>query len=99
MYGSKEAELEVQRTIKRAELTAFLCLLKKWPHQGACQQQRNGLWRGEGTCIDPKACDADLSIKNWEELDLLTLKEILVEVEHFKAHRTEKRTRRTCRIL
>ena len=29
MYGSVEAELEVQRTIKRAELTAFLCLLKK----------------------------------------------------------------------
>ena len=37
MYGSKEVEFEVQRTIKRAELTAFLCLLKKvsWPHQGA----------------------------------------------------------------
>ena len=29
MYGSVEAEFEVQRTIKRAELTAFLCLLKK----------------------------------------------------------------------
>ena len=29
MYGSMEAELEVQRTIKRAELTAFLCLLMK----------------------------------------------------------------------
>ena len=29
MYGSMEAELEVQRTIKRAELTAFFCLLKK----------------------------------------------------------------------
>ena len=29
MYGSIEAELEVQRTIKRAELTAFPCLLKK----------------------------------------------------------------------
>ena len=28
MHGSMEAELEVQRTIKRAELTAFLCLLK-----------------------------------------------------------------------
>ena len=28
MYGSMDAELEVQRTIKRAELTAFLCLLK-----------------------------------------------------------------------
>ena len=29
MYGSIEAEFEVQRTIKRAELTAFLCLLRK----------------------------------------------------------------------
>ena len=29
MNGSMEAEYEVQRTIKRAELTAFLCLLKK----------------------------------------------------------------------
>ena len=29
MSGSMEAEYEVQRTIKRAELTAFLCLLRK----------------------------------------------------------------------
>ena len=29
MYGSMKAESEVQRTIKRAELTAFLCLLRK----------------------------------------------------------------------
>ena len=29
MCGSMEAELEVQRTIKRAELTAFSCLLKE----------------------------------------------------------------------
>ena len=29
MHGSMAAELEVQRTIKRAELTAFLCALKK----------------------------------------------------------------------
>ena len=29
MYGSMEAELEVQRTIKSAELTAFVCLLKR----------------------------------------------------------------------
>ena len=27
--GSMEAEFEVKRTIKRAELTAFLCLLKR----------------------------------------------------------------------
>ena len=29
LYGSMEVDFEVQRTIKRAELTAFLCLLKK----------------------------------------------------------------------
>ena len=29
MYGSLDAELEVQRTIKRAELTAFLVFLGK----------------------------------------------------------------------
>ena len=29
MYGSMEAECEVQRIIKRAGLTAFLCLLRK----------------------------------------------------------------------
>ena len=28
VYGSMDAELGVQRTIKRAGLTAFLCLLK-----------------------------------------------------------------------
>ena len=39
MYCSMEAELEVQQTMKRAELAAFLCLLKKV--QSACRQQRN----------------------------------------------------------
>ena len=29
VYGTMDAQFEVQRTIKRAELTAFLCLLKK----------------------------------------------------------------------
>ena len=29
MYGSVEAKFEVQRTIKRAQLTAFLCFLRK----------------------------------------------------------------------
>ena len=29
MYGTLDADLEVQRTIKRAELTAFLCLSRK----------------------------------------------------------------------
>ena len=29
MYGTLTAELKVQRTIKRTELTAFLCFLRK----------------------------------------------------------------------
>ena len=29
MYGTLDAELEVQRTIKRSELTVFSCLLRK----------------------------------------------------------------------
>ena len=43
IYGAMDAEFEVQRTIKRAELTAFFCLLKKryWTHQSACRQKRN----------------------------------------------------------
>ena len=28
MYGTLEADLEVQRTVERAELTAFLCLFR-----------------------------------------------------------------------
>ena len=38
----------------------------------------------------PKAGHADLWIKIWEELQHLTSKELLVEVEHVEAHRTEK---------
>ena len=50
----------------------------------------DGRWRGERKCIDQKAGDAYLWIKIWEEFHLLTSKEILVEVEHVKAHHTEK---------
>ena len=49
-----------------------------------------GLWRRKRKCIDPKSGVADLWIKIWEELHLLASKEKLVEVEHVKAHRTEK---------
>ena len=68
MYGSIEAEFEVQRTNKRAELTAFLCLLKKviGPIKVHVDSEGifDGLWRGEIRCIDPKAGDADLWFKN-----------------------------------
>ena len=94
MYGSMEAELEVQRTIKRAELTAFFCLLKKVIGLIKVHVDNKGiidrLWKGESKCIDPNTGDADLRIKIWEELQLQRSKEILVEVEHVKAHRTKR---------
>ena len=65
MYGPVEAEFGVQRTIKRAELTAFLCLLKKkviGPIKVHVDNKGiiDGPWRGERKCIDPKAGDGDL---------------------------------------
>ena len=62
-----DAELEVQRTTKRAELKAFFCLLKKviGPIKVHVDNKGivDGLWRGERKCIDPKAGDADLWVK------------------------------------
>ena len=91
MCGSMEAGFEVQRTIKRAEMTTFFCLLKKKKllDPSRCKGIIDGLWRGERKCIDSKAGDGDLW-KNWEDVHLLASREILVEVEHVKAHRTKK---------
>ena len=50
----------------------------------------DGLWRGERNCTDPKAGDADLWIKIWEQSHHLVSRDIVVEVEHVKAHRTKK---------
>ena len=86
--------IEVLRTIQRAELTAFLCFLEKVSGPTKVHVDKKGiiddLWKGEMKCIGPKAEDADLWIKIWEELYSLSSKEILVEVEHVKAHSTEK---------
>ena len=41
-------------------------------------------------CIKPSAGDADLWIKIWEELHSLTARDMTVEAEHVKAHRTKK---------
>ena len=94
MYGFMDAELEVQRTIKRAELAAFLCLFQKvvGPIKEHVDKKGiiDGLWRGARKCIDPKAGDADLWIKIWEELHRLAARDMAVEVEHVKAHRSEK---------
>ena len=69
---------EVQRTIKRAELTAFLCFLRKVSGPIKIHVENkgiiDGLRRGEKECIKPRAGDADLWIKIWEELRELVVK-------------------------
>ena len=94
MYGSMEAEFEVQRAIKRAELTAFWCFLRKvcGPTKVHVDNKGiiDGLRKGEKECIKPRAGDADLWIKIWEEVHELVKRGILVEVERVKAHRTKK---------
>ena len=64
MYCSMEADFKVQRTVKWAELTALLFLLKRVtaPIEVHVDNKGiiDGLWRGERECIKPKAGDADL---------------------------------------
>ena len=50
----------------------------------------DGSRRGERERTKPRARDADLWIKIWEELHCLVERCILVEVEHVKAHRTNQ---------
>ena len=54
-----DAELEVQRAIKRAELTTFLCLFRKAIGLAMVHVDdrgiSDGLWRGERRCIGPKS--------------------------------------------
>ena len=96
MYGSVEADFEVQRTIKRAELTAFSCLSQESDcTQSGCTSINkgiiNGLRRGESKCIKPRAerCRF-MDQKFGEESHDLAERGILVEVEHVKAHHTKK---------
>ena len=67
MHGTLDADLEVQRTIKRAELTALLCLTRKATGPTMVHVDNkgiiDGLWGGETKCISPRAMDADLYTK------------------------------------
>ena len=78
-------ELEVQRTIKRAELTTFLYFLRKANGPTVVHVGNKGiideLWRGETSCIGPKAKDADLWILIYEELHRVHQEESSVEVK------------------
>ena len=66
MNGTLDSELEVQRTIKRAQLTAFLCLFRRIIGLTTVHIDNrgitHGLWIGEMKSIGPQAKDADLWI-------------------------------------
>ena len=82
-------------TIKRAELTTCLCLHKRGVIGRIKVHVDNkgiidGLRRGERECSKPRAGDADLWKKIWEELHSFAARDIAVEVEHVKTHHTKK---------
>ena len=94
MSGTQDARLEAQRTIKRAELTAYLCLPRKaigptMVHVGN-KRVIDVLCCGEMKCIGSKAHDADLWITVWDKLNDFRAKDTWIKVEHVKARRTEK---------
>ena len=95
MYGAFDAEFEVHRTIKRADLTAFLRLFRRtgsppqlvWTTKGSSmgfgEEKRNALDQM------PKMLD-DLWIMIWEEVRRVHQEGIFLEVEHVNAHRTSR---------
>ena len=76
MYGSLDAAPEVQRTINSAELTAFVCFLRRTISTTTAfgEEKRSALARKRRT----QTCGF------WSEAG------ILLEVEHVKAHRSKK---------
>ena len=75
MYGSMEAEYEVQRTVKSSG---------KLLDPSKCMSTTgiiHGLWRGERQCIDPKAGDAEF----WENYG----KSCTLEAHHTKKNKTD----------
>ena len=102
IYETLNAELEVQRTIKRAELTAFLCLFRRFfgPITARVDNKgsTDGLWRGEMICSGPKANDTDLWILIREESHRVHQEGILVEVEQRIAPRRRSSNCRSLKI-
>ena len=63
MYGTLDAELEEQRTVKRVELTAFLCLLRSIIGPTTAHVDNKAIIDGsrgeEVLCIGPRAKYSD----------------------------------------
>ena len=81
-------------SIKRAELTAFLCLFRKAVGPPVVHENNkgisDGLWSGEMRCIGPRAKDADLWILISEESHRVHQEGVLVEVERVNSPRSKK---------
>ena len=90
MFGTLDAEIEVQRTIKRPERPAFSCVFKKAVGPTMVHVGNKGIIDGLWKCIGPKTKDADSWVPIWEELNNFRAKEILSEAEYVEAHRTSK---------
>ena len=93
IHGTMLAELEVQRTMKRAELCAFTMLPGRVGPSTIPSDSMSildGLWRGEEGCIGPTQKDADLWIQNLGLITRLRGKHWDLDVKRVKAHWTEK---------
>ena len=95
IYGSILAELEVQRTIKSAEIWAFTMALAEPVGTSTIHTGNLGTWdglrRGEEGCIGPKQKDADSWIFCRGELLMDCVKKNSdLDVKHVRAHRTGK---------
>ena len=101
MYGSMESACEVQRTIKSAELTAFLCLLKKVIGPTKVYVGNKGLLMGcgeeQGNALIRKLVMQTCGSTSGKSC-ICDCRKILVDVEHVKAHRT-RRIRKRCHNL
>ena len=78
------------RTMKRAELTVFLCLFRGIIGPTTAHAELVGFWRGAMKCMDPNAKDVDLWILIWEEVHRVHQEGTILEVERFEAHCTMK---------
>ena len=86
LYGTLDAELEVRRTIRRAELATSLCLLREAVGPTLVHVDNKGIIGG----IGQKAKDAHLWITILGRGAKSHQEGILVEFEHVNAHRSNK---------
>ena len=92
-----EADLKVQRTMKRAEWTAFCCLFRKiiGPKTAHADSKRiiDGLSKTEMKCNGQKTKDAELWMWIREEMHRNHRESAVLEVTSKRIHQRKKKTR------